>query len=51
MKTFDLTPLPLDHFSAWIGVDHNGRTRGGQGSISFAGIHSIATVAGKDAGL
>jgi len=30
------SPLPLDRFSAWIGVDHNDRTRGGQGSISFA---------------
>jgi len=29
------SPLPLERITAWIGVDHNDRTRGGQGSISF----------------
>jgi len=29
------SPEPMARFSAWIGVDHNERTRGGAGSIVF----------------
>ena len=30
------SPQPLARFSAWIGVDHNVRTKGGLGSVVFA---------------
>ena len=30
------SPKPIVHFSAWVGVDHNERTRGGQGSVVFS---------------
>ncbi|MEW6746487.1 MAG: NPCBM/NEW2 domain-containing protein [Planctomycetota bacterium] len=29
------SPSPIKRFSAWIGVDHNERTRGGAGSVVF----------------
>ena len=30
------SPKPIERFSAWIGVDHNERTRGGGGSVVFS---------------
>jgi len=30
------SPDPIERFSAWIGVDHNDRTRGGAGSVVFS---------------
>ena len=30
------SPKPIERFSAWVGVDHNERTRGGAGSIVFS---------------
>jgi alpha-galactosidase len=30
------SPQPIERFSAWIGVDHNERTKGGAGSIVFS---------------
>ena len=30
------SPEPVERFSAWVGVDHNDRTGGGQGSVVFS---------------
>ena len=30
------SPEPIESFTAWIGVDHNERTRGGRGSVIFS---------------
>ena len=30
------SPEPIEHFSAWIGVDHNERTKDGLGSVVFS---------------
>jgi alpha-galactosidase len=30
------SPIPIEHFSAWIGADNNGRTAGGMGSVTFS---------------
>lgn len=30
------SPQPIARFSAWVGVDHNARTRGGAGSVVFS---------------
>jgi hypothetical protein len=30
------SPQPIARFTAWVGVDHNERTRGGAGSVVFA---------------
>ena len=30
------SPEPIERFSAWVGVDFNGRTQGGQGSVVFS---------------
>jgi alpha-galactosidase len=37
------SPKPIERFSAWVGVDHNERTRGGAGSIVF----SVSTEKGE----
>ena len=30
------SPKPIEHFSAWVGVDCNGQTSGGNGSVVFS---------------